>query len=291
MRDFVPDYLALAGRFAGVMASNILHSPALNAALNAYLRNTGTRHFRADDAFAVRHGWRIGVRQRGLGRTYRDPRFDLLRQCPDCRGRGLLDGHGSCRSCDGTGRIRLSGAGKLQMVPVPSPGPASGHSPRYPVRPVATPNPVVIGWRWRWEAGAAVAAALSVAVLLHLLGPALTIATLGACAGLASRQPSRRWLRRRAWCVITAHRVRTGCAQAYIRSADGKLPAVLATHSRPYGERVLLWCWAGTSADDLAVASGMLAAACWASEVRVLRDNRRAQLVALDVVRLAEPIR
>jgi hypothetical protein len=116
------------------------------------------------------------------------------------------------------------------------------------------------------------------------VGPWWTIGALSALAGVASLPPCCGCLRRRAWCVITAHRVRTGCAQACIRSASGKLPVVLATVSRPYGQRVLLWCRAGTCADDFAMARGMLASACWASDVRVFQDDRHAQLVTIDVI-------
>jgi hypothetical protein len=172
------------------------------------------------------------------------------------------------------------------MTQVGRPVASGGPGPRYPRRPPARPSLVVIGWRWRWEIGVVVGAALGVVVLLRVLGPEWTIGTCSGLAGVvAVSPPCRGWLRQRAWCVITAHRVRTGCAQACIRSASGKLPVVLATVSRPYGQRVVLWCRAGTCADDFAIARDMLAAACWASEVRVFKDDRRAQLVVLDVVR------
>jgi hypothetical protein len=153
------------------------------------------------------------------------------------------------------------------------------------MRPVARPGLVVIGWRWRWEIGLVVAMLLYAVVLPQVLGPEPTIGTLSALAGVASLPPCQRYLRERAWCVITAHRVRTGCAQACIRSASGKLPIVLSTHSRPYGQRVVLWCRAGVCSEDLTMARDMLAAACWASDVHVFRDQRRAQLVALDILR------
>jgi hypothetical protein len=170
------------------------------------------------------------------------------------------------------------------MTPVVGPVGSGGSGPRYPMRPAARPNFAVIGWRWRWEIGVIIVVALCVVVLLHILGPWWTIGALSALAGVASLPPCCGCLRRRAWCVITAHRVRTGCAQACIRSASGKLPVVLATVSRPYGQRVLLWCRAGTCADDFAMARGMLASACWASDVRVFQDDRHAQLVTIDVI-------
>jgi hypothetical protein len=63
------------------------------------------RLFAADDARARRRGWQVTVQRGGLGRSYRDPRFDLLIRCPECRGTGPDDR--PCRLCPGTGRLAL----------------------------------------------------------------------------------------------------------------------------------------------------------------------------------------
>jgi hypothetical protein len=60
---------------------------------------------------------------------------------------------------------------------------------------------------------------------------------------------------------------------------------ILLTTRQPFGERVYLWCRAGTTASDFAAAREVLATACWADDVRVWRGERRAQLVCLDVIR------
>jgi RecJ-like exonuclease len=70
------------------------------------VRAAGDRLFRAEDATARRHGWRIEVRRAGLARQYRDPRFDTLAACSHCRGTGCKDAQ-DCPSCAGTGRIVL----------------------------------------------------------------------------------------------------------------------------------------------------------------------------------------
>jgi hypothetical protein len=100
----------------------------------------------------------------------------------------------------------------------------------------------------------------------------------------------RRRARRRAWCVITPHRVRTACKHAWIHSRTGRIPAVLWTRPVDAGEQVLLWCRPGTVAEDLELARPALAAACWAEDVRVVQHTTRAQLVLLTVVR-AQPDR
>jgi hypothetical protein len=97
--------------------------------------------------------------------------------------------------------------------------------------------------------------------------------------------PARQRLIARAWCVITPHRVRTGCAHAWVQTRDGRLPVVLYTAPAEFGERVMLWCRAGITAGDLDGARDILRAACWASDVRVVVNDRRSHIVVLEVIR------
>ena len=41
----------------------------------------------------------------------------------------------------------------------------------------------------------------------------------------------------------------------------------------------------GTSAEDLQSARALLRAACWAADVRIIPDQRHAQMVTIDVIR------
>ena len=59
--------------------------------------------------------------------------------------------------------------------------------------------------------------------------------------------------------------------------------------ARPSGERVYLWCRAGTSAADFSSASKLLAAACMAKDIKVSQHARYAHLIALDVIRREAP--
>lgn len=154
---------------------------------------------------------------------------------------------------------------------------------------VKRPNPLVLLWRWRYEVGLLLGIGLPVAALVQNVGAAATIALTSAVAltigiGLTLSPRARQLAVDRAWCVITPHRVRTACAQARIHSRNGRLPFVLLTSRAPHGERVLLWCRAGTSVEDFVAARPLIVAACWASEVRVKPSRRHAQLVILDVV-------
>jgi methyl coenzyme M reductase alpha subunit len=88
-----------------------------------------------------------------------------------------------------------------------------------------------------------------------------------------------------AWQIITPHRLRVAFVQARIYSRNGRLPTIVRTRRQSFGERVSVWCHAGTTAADLRSARDILAAACWAADVRVSWDARHAHLVTLDVIR------
>jgi hypothetical protein len=103
--------------------------------------------------------------------------------------------------------------------------------------------------------------------------------------------PSRQRIIARAWCVITPHRVRTGCTHAWIQTRDGRLPVVVYTTPADFGERVMLWLRAGITARDLEAARDILRAACWASDVRVVVNDRRSHIVVLEVIRRLPPER
>jgi hypothetical protein len=153
------------------------------------------------------------------------------------------------------------------------------------------PRPGLAGrmWHWRYEvalAGGLVLAALAIGYALGVAWLAATAtATLAILAAALLWPPSRKRLIARAWCVITPHRVRTGCAHAWVQTRDGRLPVVLYTTPADFGERVMLWCRAGITAGDLAAARDILRTACWASDVRVIVNDRRSHIVVLEVIR------
>jgi len=156
----------------------------------------------------------------------------------------------------------------------------------YALSTVARPNPLVLLWRWRYEIAGAVAVAVVALVATAAIGVGWTIAAAAALAiGVAAIPESRQIAIARAWCVITPHRIRSGCAQAWIHSRTGRLPFIVLTTCEPFGERVRVWCRAGVSAADFEAARHLLAASCWARDVRVTRSPRYAQLVTLDVIR------
>jgi DnaJ-class molecular chaperone len=85
----------------------------LLAWLRARLARIGERAFAATDGFAREQGWQITSTHAGLGRRYRDPRFDSLAPCSRCRGRGTTAPGDLCQTCNGTGRIVLDQTANL----------------------------------------------------------------------------------------------------------------------------------------------------------------------------------
>ncbi len=154
---------------------------------------------------------------------------------------------------------------------------------------VARPGFLALVWTWRYELGLSAGLATVGLASGYALGAAwlIAMATVGLvllAAGLAWR-PSRQRLVARAWCVITPHRVRTGCRHAWVQTRDGRLPVILYTTPAAFGERVTLWCRAGITHGDLEAARDVLRAACWASDVRVVATARYAHVVVLEVIR------
>ncbi len=124
-----------------------------------------------------------------------------------------------------------------------------------------------------WYLSAAITLAGVLAVTLPLLGAAVV------------GRPSRRFLVRRAWCVLSRHRLQKACYETRLHTRSGRLPLVLRIHPTEVGERALIWCRAGICFEDFEAHTGEIAAACYARETRIERNRRWAQLVVIDIVR------
>jgi hypothetical protein len=161
----------------------------------------------------------------------------------------------------------------------------------YATRRLARPNPVAAAFRWRYEL-LATACLAAVGIQWGWFGlVALTTSLTALLISTACLWPQGwRFVRARIWCIITPHRIRAGCVQAWIHTRSGKLPIIVATTSQPFGERVYLWCRAGLSINDFVAARENLAAACWADDIRVSRDPGYAHLITLDVIRRGSPV-
>jgi len=148
-------------------------------------------------------------------------------------------------------------------------------------------------WHWRYELALMAGLPLAALAIGYTLGLGWLIAmaatALAVMGAVLAWRPARRWLIARAWCVITPHRVRTGCVHAWVQTRDGRLPIVLYTAPADFGERVMLWCRAGITAGDFEGARDILRAACWASDVRVVVNDRRSHIVVLEVIRRLPP--
>lgn len=154
---------------------------------------------------------------------------------------------------------------------------------------VARPPPPAILWRWRYEVLLAALISVGGYLLVAAVGGLAASAVVVATAALAIVvRPLRGETVAFFWWMVTPHRVRTGMAQAWIHSRDGKIPVVVRTTRQHYGERMHVWCRAGTSAEDFVWGRHLIAAACWARDVRVSRSTRYAHVVVLDVIRRGE---
>src|SRR6266516_7881182 len=96
---------------------------------------------------------------------------------------------------------------------------------------------------------------------------------------------TRRFIIRRAWCVLSRHRIQKVCFETRMHTRSGRLPLVLRIHPTKVGERALIWCRAGICAADFEAHVPEIAAACYARQARVEGNRRWAQLVQVDIVR------
>jgi hypothetical protein len=145
-------------------------------------------------------------------------------------------------------------------------------------------------WTWRKELALLAGAAVIFGAVVSTSGAVWAIVGLSAAIGAFS-PPWSEQLKAFGWQLITPHRLRLGLYHARIQNRSGRPPMITRITSEPFGERVGLWCPAGTSAEDLHEAREVLRTACWASDVRVIRDERYSHLVTVDVIRrhLIEP--
>jgi hypothetical protein len=147
-------------------------------------------------------------------------------------------------------------------------------------------TPAGIAWRWRTELLTLIALA---AVLRWLDSWATLIWACAALAGLlavlASVPHSRRFITRRAWCVLTRHRLHRLCYEARLHTRSGRLPLILWIRPTKVGERAWVLCRAGTSAEDFQDHTEQLRAACYARDARATRHRRWSHLVTIDIIR------
>jgi hypothetical protein len=141
-------------------------------------------------------------------------------------------------------------------------------------------------WWWRYELGLLIATSSGLTLLVREAGIWWAAGTVSAIIGaFGPWPPAHRVFMTAAWRIITPHRLRVGFVEARIHSRNGRIPTVLRCTQQPFGERVQLWCPAGTSVEDLRAAASILRTACWAADIRVISHDRHAQLVTLDVIR------
>jgi hypothetical protein len=141
-------------------------------------------------------------------------------------------------------------------------------------------------WRFRTELALLITAAIGTAELAKAvtLGRAMIILTALMLVVLAV-PPTRRLITRRAWCVLSRHRIQRVCFETRMHTRSGRLPLVLRITPTEVGERALIWCRAGICAADFEAHAAEIAAACYARQARIEANRRWAQLVQLDIVR------
>ena len=139
-------------------------------------------------------------------------------------------------------------------------------------------------WHWRKELAFLTLIAVVAIAVGSTFGFPWLIIGLSVLAGTLSPPWSpefQAWL----WQLATPHLLRTGMFHARIQNRYGRRPMITRVTREAFGERVLLRCPVGVCAEDIEDEREMLRAACRAADVRVTRDELRAHLVTVDVIR------
>jgi hypothetical protein len=141
-------------------------------------------------------------------------------------------------------------------------------------------------WRFRTEVMVLVTGIAGVWEMAKAVTTAWLMVILIMTATVVTVVPqARRFITRRAWCVLSRHRIQKVCFETRMHTRSGRLPLILRIHPTKVGERALIWCRAGICAADFEAHMPEIAAACYARQARVEGNRRWAQLVQLDIVR------
>ena len=128
----------------------------------------------------------------------------------------------------------------------------------------------LVGWWW----------------LTSHLPPLAALALLAVVAGgLVGYPPTRRFLARRWWAVLTRHRLRAVMSERRIMNYSGNLPLLLWSHPTAVGERVLVLLRAGVDVLDFEANLPYLASGCFARTARAQAWKRMTAFVLVDIVR------
>jgi hypothetical protein len=141
-------------------------------------------------------------------------------------------------------------------------------------------------WRFRTELLVLLACAAAVIAVTRITGVVQALAAVATVIGLVALLPwSRRFLVRRAWCVISRHRLQRVFYETRMHTRSGRLSLIVWIRPTQVGERAWVLCRAGICAEDLEAHTGEIAAACYAREARIEKSKRWAQLVMISIVR------
>ena len=147
-------------------------------------------------------------------------------------------------------------------------------------------SPAGIAWRWRTELtllAAALTAYVRLAATITAIWAVVTFA--GLLVAVLAVPHSRRFLTKRAWCVISRHRLQRVFYETRMHTRAGRLPLILWIRPTKVGERAWILCRAGVCADDFDAYKAEIGAACYAREARVIRNKKWSHFVTLNVVR------
>lgn len=141
-------------------------------------------------------------------------------------------------------------------------------------------------WQWRTELGFTLPLVTVWLPVRHLIGPRWALLPVAAVlAAVAGWPQSRSWVLGRLACARTRRRVVAVLRETRVADSRDRLPTIKRSERTPVGERLLLSCRAGQSAELLAGRMEELRAGARCRDVTISRDPARADRVTVEVIR------
>ncbi|PZS26622.1 MAG: hypothetical protein DLM59_17880 [Pseudonocardiales bacterium] len=143
-----------------------------------------------------------------------------------------------------------------------------------------------LAWRWRTELLLALPVVAVYAVVFDLLTEVWGDLAAAALAGVVLGWPrSRRLVIARLGCARSRRLILATLAETRADNSSGRLPLVLRSRTTPSGQRLLLRCRVGHSAELLEARVEELRAGARCRNVTITRDPNRSHRVTLQVIR------
>lgn len=152
------------------------------------------------------------------------------------------------------------------------------------LNPDHRPGLITLAWRWRTEIALIVALVGLEYVLAQVMGLVGGVLVIVAAAEILYAVPTtRRWMFRHARCVFVRHRLYSVFRETRTTTLKGRLPLIMRVSPTNHGDRVMVFCRAGISVEQLQKVKREICNASMASDIYFAPAN--APFAKMEIIR------